>query len=1646
MACAQYASAQNCAYTLTKDVSTFIATRDADGSTVLANAVVNNVITAIKDDAAGNDCTITFGAGGNTLYLDSTAIMVFNGSPWGHLTLRGSVSGAAAQTLQIGGSASVTCEADVTNTAVNGTAISYAITGTLDIVGGTVSATLSGGRAIYHGSSGTVTVRGAATVTSSSADAPTIYVYVANGTLNLYGGTVQNTGGGLAVQKLPSGTFTRTVKLGNAPNVIGAIRAPENNIVVNDSGSDAFNPGSKVYTVETHGSYTEGASRAVLGGAAFAGNFAYVNAGYVLAPDGDDLIRTPTGSATAYAYTLTKSGATYIITRDEDGSVVSYNPTIHAAINTDLNYDVGGNDCSLTFGAGGNTLYLGTDFMNIGEGLGHLALHGSVSSASDFRTIVVNHVHIVCDADIANTSSANTTDGRNALQYSGNRSFDIVGGTISSLNGRAVLYEGSGVLTVRDSATITTARADAPAIYVKYFNNLHIFGGTVENTAGGPAVFKEGLSSGFYNSPVMLGKAPVITGVIRAPERLIAVNTSGANAFDPGSAVYAVEITPTAVVGGTTIAVVDGADFSGNFISATPGFRLAAGGNNLVLFGEDYLYTVSGSGGNFTATRDADGTTVGTANSPVQSVIDAVKTDADGNACVITFGTGAALNIASASMTFDGGSGGDDWGRITFRGAVTSAHPNQTLLVQNGVSATCDAEIANTGSGNVILWTSAGTLDVSGEGAVSGDAGIDNTGAGTVNIHNASVAATGFGGSGIVNSGTGTLNIYGGEVSAAGDGGAAAIHGFSGTVNVYGGTVSATGSGGIGLYDFGSATVNITGGDISATASDGTAVWNRGTGVVTIRGAATLANASPTQGTLRNDGSGKLDIFGGTVENNGAGPAVVNANAAMNSVRLGNTPVVNGVIRTPQNAFGIIPTVIDTFKPGNNRYTVEITTTPIISGSTIAVVYGAYLLDYHLNFDTVNAGYYLGFNGNSLVLTENDYRYVITQNDGTFTARREADTRLIVGAPNVSIAAVFNAIKVDAEEQDCHITFGSGGNTLDLGNGTLVFYHLLTPTAWGRITLHGAVTSSHYGSTIYIQEGVTVTSDADIENTAESANAIIGLSSTTLDIVGGTLSAPSGTAVVNYGEGVLTVREPAELIGVSEQYGVIYNYSNGVVNIVGGTVRNTEGGYAVVNKVDGIINLGGAPTLVGGITSAENGIAVITSGDDAFDPGSATYKVHITTDPIVNGVTVAVADGAGFQSNFTSMNAGYYAVVGGGDLVLAQDNHQYTITGSGASFTAVRDIDGSVVGAANVSVANVITAISTDAAGSDCVITFGAGGSSLDTGTVAVIFDGAVSPAWGSITLRGSVISVNNDIHSPGTVRALNGVSVTSEGYIGNFAANANVAVVSDSGATFEINAGKITAPGGIPVNNNGGGALTVRGSAAVTGGSKIAPAIYNASSGTVNILGGILENTNGGPAVLNAANGAVNLGGTPEIYGAIVSPEGGIQVNVRSGGDNFKPGKTIYTVEITTAPIVPGSTIAVVNGFEFIDYFAVANAGYWLEVNRRDLVLTDVPPVVDETDIIITAIRIVDDVNAVSGEPEKRIEIEVEGCVNQNALYALFGHHEEISARLGGGSLNAEIVSAGRKRGVNDGVGRILFTFPMPLNDRFFFHARQVE
>ena len=169
-------------------------------------------------------------------------------------------------------------------------------------------------------------------------------------------------------------------------------------------------------------------------------------------------------------------------------------------------------------------------------------------------------------------------------------------------------------------------------------------------------------------------------------------------------------------------------------------------------------------------------TQAGVANTDIESVLNAIRTDANGAECIIQFGSGGStLNLGSDVMLFSSGLT-PAWGTVHLIGRVTSSNADYTIRTIIVSLAASGAEIENTGTGDAIRNEDTGTLNIEG-GLVKAASGraILNSSTGIVYISGGTVtsANTSEGTIYLANTGdTGTqLVITDGTISNSASGG-----------------------------------------------------------------------------------------------------------------------------------------------------------------------------------------------------------------------------------------------------------------------------------------------------------------------------------------------------------------------------------------------------------------------------------------------------------------------------------------------------------------------------------------------------------------------------------------------------------------------------------------------------------------------------------------------------------------------------------------------------------------------------------------------------------------------------------------------------------------------------------------------------------
>ncbi|MCL2763161.1 MAG: fibronectin type III domain-containing protein [Treponema sp.] len=218
-------------YIITGSGTAFTATR---GGTTVTNAngvTIANVITAIRADAAGNDCSIQFGNGTDVLNIGAVNVS-FNttGATWGKITLLGSITSNSAManpTIAILNDVNVDSKANITNTNMSGAAFGNGVNNSaamITISGGTITSASSA--ATIRASFNTLTISGG-TVSNTHAAGHAIVNNSSGavGTVTISGGTVSSNGFALesyaaAAQHVLSGNPAITGRIRTAPGML----------------------------------------------------------------------------------------------------------------------------------------------------------------------------------------------------------------------------------------------------------------------------------------------------------------------------------------------------------------------------------------------------------------------------------------------------------------------------------------------------------------------------------------------------------------------------------------------------------------------------------------------------------------------------------------------------------------------------------------------------------------------------------------------------------------------------------------------------------------------------------------------------------------------------------------------------------------------------------------------------------------------------------------------------------------------------------------------------------------------------------------------------------------------------------------------------------------------------------------------------------------------------------------------------------------------------------------------------------------------------------------------------------------------------------------------------------------------------------
>ncbi|MCL2630193.1 MAG: hypothetical protein FWD49_01555, partial [Firmicutes bacterium] len=1269
-------------------------------------------------------------------------------------------------------------------------------------------------------------------------------------------------------------------------------------------------------------------SRVMWWGAPYANEVLLTNRGFIASPgrsyeDMDDLVATsyiPLG-----IYTITQSGNYFMVMGERLGGapyLVAYDGDLNFAFG-EIQYDARNlTEITINFGLLGSPLNIGAR--------GNITLSGAWPK----------------------TNFAGTLD--------------------ASFNGYLFSY-GSGV-NIATTANIANASG---GVFNQTGGSLSIEGGNI--TAVGRAVNATG-------GMVYMSGNPQIQGRINAG--IAGIDASGL--VPTTTRLYVVE-SENAVPG--NVMIINGAQWARNFAFASNGYFFAVGTgiheNHLVVSDiatKLYAYEITKSGNTYIATGyRSDGARYvvdnGVADS-VQSAVDAIKVDAEGNNLSITFvDFSEVLDINTNLVTLNNAIG--TWGTITLAGAIISnvngGSDSAVIIIEDGVSVQSFLDITN--SGNAYAFR--------------------NNGAGTLTITTGSVLNTGTG-SVIGNYGGGTLAIGGGTVNSSTK---EAIISTGGIVDIFGTTSQVVGKGEAVLLVSNTA-LKLNGGLVTnaSGANDYAVKLTDNQSSLTIGGSPKLVGNlgaypeqitvintfNPTsvysvvpQGSYQTDWNvGDIYVFGGAnfllnfmLENeeglslNKQGNNLI---VSTESPAIYRYRIVNGVYPLYEvygfyannqeflmsNSLPGIPEALNLINSDANGANVE-----IIFGKG-----GSDILD--MRAPSIQSPFNVAFNNDNGVWGN------ITLLGSAFKYARPIilDGVTVVSRANISkheydmgVFELFDDVTFTIEsgllESWADIVYFSGSrSTLNVTGGELICYsgtngyaiNMSSVESHNIVNIYGENTKIIGASAISISgEGSTVNVYGG-ELISRRFSVIDQGCYTTLNVYDGSILAEHGWNGVLWGCCYSVINIYGGLLENLNPVDDDYNY-NPIVddihssiwmqgaefNIYGGTINALV--YAkychfgwCCDSVDAIVTLGGTPEVNRTIILVSGSVAnVVTSGANAFNPQGNIYTLEVRGG---RAGDIVVLNGANFLSRFNLIKSSFTLEVIGNNIVLsnsAPKTYEYTIVeenrGGNIGFAVYGErVNGAIYEVIFTSViADAINAIRSDASGFDCNITFGKDGETLDIGSASAVFSNAGISTWGTIYLFGSLSAGVTSANSA-TLRIETDAVVLSWATVESYAVGN---AVQHMGADIlYIRGTVINSAGGRSAVNMSSGTLEFEEAVVTSNGSSAT--VANLGSGRLVIENGnLIENTGTGSAVQGSDTGLIFMDRISTIHGNISVFVNTLHVRVFNPAVNDK-----FYIDLRGnlgEDFVTGDSV-VIGGANYFDNFYSANqSNYWFALGE---------------------------------------------------------------------------------------------------------------
>ena len=511
--------------------------------------------------------------------------------------------------------------------------------------------------------------------------------------------------------------------------------------------------------------------------------------------------------------------------------------------------------------------------------------------------------------------------------------------------------------------------------------------------------------------------------------------------------------------------------------------------------------------------------------------------------------------------------------------------------------------------------------------------------------------------------------------------------------------------------------------------------------------------------------------------------------------------------------------------------------------------------------------------------------YVITGSGGTqFTATKDGET---VGTADQAIQNVINDIRTDAAGNPCTIQFGDGTEKLNIGTAGIDFDGSGTPV-WGLITLTGKITSSRNptssftNAVIRLMNGVSVNSEADIEN-SDNINfgiAIIHNSAGTLTISGGTVSTSrsGSTAIRNNSTGVVNISGGT----ISS---VIFNSGDGSVNVssgmIAGGIENSDDGYGSINVSGG---------MIAGYISCGNGSVNVSGGTVSSGISNRGGKITISGDALITSANTSTI------SLRETRLAGERLIITGGKVENTAVNNGRVIS----------DQSGGVI---TISGGTISTSNNNYGIYSNGTVNISGGTISAGTG---IHSSGTINISGG--TVYGGSYGIQNGVTSPGPTINISGGTVSSGGSTIFHNTASGTGYIN---GPITISGGTVSSTGAYAIEKRTSSLLTISGDALITSASHESETRSTIFASSIVMEGGRVENTSerGGTAIryigarLTIRGGVVSSTKGYAIYSSVNSyninisgnalvTSGGIRGTIYGGFINIEGGRVENTAE----------------------------------------------------------------------------------------------------------------------------------------------------